>query len=178
MTNKKFHDLFGQPPRTPETDQLTQFHMDVAASIQKVTEEILLKIARHIKKQYKTKNLCLAGGVALNCVANGKLKNEQIFENLWVQPAAGDAGGAIGAALAAWHVELNNGRIIQDRDAMQGALLGPKFSQEEVIQQLTDLGARFNIFSEKTLLEKTAKIISEGNAVGWFQGEWNLALEP
>lgn len=171
MTSQKFEDLFGQPARIPETQLLTQFHMDIAASIQKVTEEILLKIARYIKKQYKMKNLCLAGGVALNCVANGKLKNEGIFDQIWIQPAAGDAGGAIGAALAAWHVEFNNGRVIKKHDAMQGAFLGPKFNDKEIKSELIELGAKFHTLSDTQLISRTAEIISQGNAVGWFQGK-------
>ena len=115
MTNNKFDNLFGQKPRNPKSEKLTQFHMDIAASIQKITEDIMIKLAKSVQKEYGSKNLCLAGGVALNCVANGKILKEKIFENIWVQPAAGDAGGALGAALALWHIDQNNPRKINPR---------------------------------------------------------------
>ena len=126
MTNDKFHNLFGQKPRDPK-DQITQFHMDVASSIQKVTEEIILKLARSIQMEYKIDNLCLAGGVALNCVANGKIIKENIFKNIWIQPAAGDAGGSLGAALALWHIEHKHQRQLTPDEAMQGSYLGVNF---------------------------------------------------
>ena len=110
MTNDKFHNLFGQKPSNPKNEKLTQFHMDIAASIQKVTEEIMIKLAKSIREEYGIKNLCLAGGVALNCVANGKILKEKIFDNIWIQPAAGDAGGSLGAALALWHIDQGNKR--------------------------------------------------------------------
>src|SRR5215469_6673009 len=131
MTNQRFADLFGEPVRRPDKEPLTQFHMDLAASVQAVTEEIVLRLGRSLAREYQRPNLCLAGGVALNCVANGHLLRDGCFENIWVQPAAGDAGGALGAALAAWHLELGQPRSVDGkRDAMAGALLGPAFSQD------------------------------------------------
>jgi carbamoyltransferase len=132
MTSKKFHNLFGQEPRNSKKDQLTQFHMDIAASIQKVTEDIMIKLAKSLRAEFKISNLCLAGGVALNCVANGKILKEKIFDNIWIQPAAGDAGGSLGAALALWHIEQNNPRKINPNDDMQGSYLGPEYSQKEI----------------------------------------------
>ena len=129
MTNKKFHDLFGQMPRDSKRDKITQFHMDIAASIQKVTEDIMIKICKSLRKEYNISNLCLAGGVALNCVANGKILKDKIFENIWIQPAAGDAGGSLGAALAFWHLELKKERQIEKIDSMKGSYLGPDYSQ-------------------------------------------------
>ena len=170
MTNKRFDDLFGQKRREPKFDKLTQFHMDVASSIQKVTEDIMLKLARSVKKEYGLKNLCLAGGVALNCVANGKILKEKIFENIWVQPAAGDAGGALGAALALWHIDQNNPRVINENDNMSGSYLGPEYSEDQIKQELSRLGAEFEVLNEDEIIEKTSKDLSEGNAVGWFQG--------
>ena len=170
MTSKKFHDLFGQKPRNPKIDQLTQFHMDIAASIQKVTEDIMLKLARSLKKEFNISNLCLAGGVALNCVANGKILKEKIFDNIWVQPAAGDAGGSIGAALALWHIEQNNPRIINLKDNMQGSYLGPEYTQKNIENQLLEIGAKFETLNEDDLLRKTAEDLSNGEAIGWFQG--------
>ena len=170
MTSKKFHDLFGQKPRNSKTDQLTQFHMDIAASIQKVTEDIMLKLARSLKKEFNISNLCLAGGVALNCVANGKILKEKIFDNIWVQPAAGDAGGSLGAALALWHIEQNNPRIVDLKDNMQGSYLGPEYTQKNIENQLLDLGAKFETLDEDDLLIKTAVDLSNGEAIGWFQG--------
>jgi carbamoyltransferase len=130
MTNQKFSNLFKNPVRDPKKDLLTQFHMDIAASIQSVTEEIILKLTKSISKEFDSRNLCLAGGVALNCVANGKILKEKIFDNLWIQPAAGDAGGALGAALAFWFKELNNPREVNLKDAMMGSYIGPSFSEE------------------------------------------------
>ncbi len=170
MTNKRFDDLFGQKRREPKFDKLTQFHMDVASSIQKVTEDIMLKLTRSVKKEYGMKNLCLAGGVALNCVANGKILKEKIFENIWVQPAAGDAGGALGAALALWHIDQNNPRVINENDNMSGSYLGPEYSEDQIKQELSRLGAEFEVLNEDEIIERTSKDLSEGNAVGWFQG--------
>ena len=170
MTNDKFNKLFGQKPRNPKFEKLTQFHMDIAASIQKVTEEIMIKLAKSIKKEYGYENLCMAGGVALNCVANGKLLKEKIFKNIWIQPAAGDAGGSLGAALALWHIEQNNPRIINTNDDMQGSYLGPEFTQKEIEDELKRVGAIFNVIDENELINKTAEDISNGNAIGWFQG--------
>tara|TARA_B100001248_G_scaffold185737_1_gene141752 strand:- start:233 stop:2071 length:1839 start_codon:yes stop_codon:yes gene_type:complete len=170
MTSKKFDNLFGQKPRNPKSEKLTQFHMDIAASIQKVTEDIMIKLAKSVQKEFGLKNLCLAGGVALNCVANGKILNEKIFENIWVQPAAGDAGGALGAALALWHIDQKNPRNINNEDDMSGSYLGPEYSQTEIEKELKRLGARFKILSENEIINQTAKDLSSGNAIGWFQG--------
>ena len=170
MTNKKFAALFGGPPRTSETE-LTQREMNLAASVQQVTEEVIIKMAKGIAKDTGERNLCLAGGVALNCVANGILLREKIFDNIWIQPAAGDAGGALGAALAAWHLHHNNERIVSaERDAMKGAYLGPEFSDEEVEAELSACGAKFEKFSEAELIEKVATALVEEKAVGWMQG--------
>tara|TARA_B100001250_G_C19795218_1_gene788393 strand:- start:199 stop:2037 length:1839 start_codon:yes stop_codon:yes gene_type:complete len=170
MTNNKFHDLFGEKPRDSKKESITQFHMDIAASIQKVIEDIILTISRSLRKEFNISNLCLAGGVALNCVANGKILKEKIFENIWIQPAAGDAGGSLGAALAFWHIEQNKQRKISSNDDMQGSYLGPLYSQKEIEKNLSDLGANFEILSEENLLNKTAEDLSNGNVIGWFQG--------
>ena len=144
--------------------------MDIAASIQKITEEIMIKLAKSVQQEYGSKNLCLAGGVALNCVANGKILKEKIFENIWVQPAAGDAGGALGAALALWHIDQKNPRNINTEDDMSGSYLGPEYSQSEIENELKRLGANFKILNENEIINKTSKDLSSGNAVGWFQG--------
>ncbi len=172
MTNKKFSKLFNNPVRIPEKDKLKQFHMDVASSIQSVIEDILIKIVLDLKNKFKIENLCLAGGVALNCVANGKILKKKIFKNIWIQPAAGDAGGALGAALGLWYKELNNKRNKKDikRDQMQGSLLGPNFSNEYIKNFLINKKIDFQYYDDDDLLINTAKIISDGNAIGWFQG--------
>ena len=170
MTNKNFDDLFGQKPRDPKKNDLTQFHMDLAASIQKVTEKIIIKLTKSLQEEYKIDNLCLAGGVALNCVANGKLFKEKIFKNIWVQPAAGDAGGSLGAALALWHTELGNKRTVLPNDKMKGSYLGDEFSQTQIEKKLEQLGANFVTLNYEQLIDKTAELISEENAIGWFQG--------
>jgi len=170
MTNKKFENLFGQKVRNPKYEKLTQFHMDIAASIQKVTEEVMIKIAKSLKEEFNISNLCLAGGVALNCVANGKILKEKIFDNIWVQPAAGDAGGSLGAALALWYIENNNPRTIDNEDSMQGSYLGPEYSQKEIEEYLDKAGAKYEIFKDEELLDKTATDISNEEAIGWFQG--------
>ena len=170
MTNKKFDDLFGQKVRDAKKDQLTQFHMDIAASIQKVTEEIMIKLARSLREEYNIPNLCLAGGVALNCVANGKILNEKIFDNIWVQPASGDAGGSLGAALALWHIEQNNPRIVNSDDDMKGSYLGPEYSQVEIEKELKNNGAKFSVLSDDGLIDKAAEDLSKGEVIGWFQG--------
>ncbi len=171
MTNDRFADLFGEPVRNPESDRLTQFHMDVAASVQAVTEEIVLRMVRALAKEYGIANLCLAGGVALNCVSNGKLKRDGAFHNIWVQPAAGDAGGAVGAALAAWHGELQQDRKhFTGRDRMQGSYLGPSYSVSETEAALTAAGARYEILSDKEIVSQTAQALADGKAAGWFQG--------
>jgi carbamoyltransferase len=170
MTNDRFAALFGEPVRKPE-QLLTQFHMDMAASIQAVTEEIVLRLARAIRAETGQKNLCLAGGVALNCVANGKLLREGIFEGLWIQPAAGDAGGALGAALAGYHLFHGQPRALPATgDAMQGSYLGPEFSQSEIEAELTKAGATFETLDDEALIEATAQGLAEGKAVGWMQG--------
>ena len=170
MINNRFNELFGQNHRNPQNEQLTQFHMDIAASIQEVTEDIMIKLARSLKEEFKISNLCLAGGVALNCVANGKILKEKIFENIWIQPAAGDAGGSLGAALALWHLEQNNPRKINPNDDMQGSYLGPEYSQKEIENELDKIGAVYEIKNEPELLNQTAEDLSKGDAIGWFQG--------
>ncbi len=170
MTNKKFDLLFGGPPRKSETE-LTQREMDLAASIQKVTEDILLKLAKGIAKETGERNLCLAGGVALNCVANGILLRENIFDNIWIQPAAGDAGGALGAALSTWHLINNKERVTtKERDAMKGSYLGPIFTDAEIEAELTECGATFIKLSEDELIETVATVLANEKAVGWMQG--------
>ena len=170
MTNKKFDALFGGPPRTSEAE-LTQRDMDLAASIQKVTEDIVLELAKGIAKETGERNLCLAGGVALNCVANGVLLREKIFENIWIQPAAGDAGGALGAALSIWYLHHNKERIAsKERDAMKGAYLGPEFTDAEIEAELTACGALFKKLSENEMVEEVATALADEKAVGWMQG--------
>lgn len=171
MTNQKFSDLFGQPIRKPDTDKLTQFHMDIAASIQAVTEEVILAITRSLSKEYNNiPNLCLAGGVALNCVANGKVFRNQSFKDIWIQPASGDAGGAIGCALAAWHIELNKPRIVNSNDLMKGTYLGPAYKQVDIEKKLSESGAIYESLSKEEMIEQTAKALADGKVVGWFQG--------
>jgi len=170
MTNKKFDDLFGQKPRNPKNEKITQFHMDIAASIQKVTEEIMLNLSKSIRKEYGVKNLCLAGGVALNCVANGIILKEKIFDNIWIQPAAGDAGGSLGAALALWHIDQGNKRTVNTKDDMKGSYLGTEFNQDQIEKELKIAGANFKTYSYKELIDKTAEILSNEKAIGWFQG--------
>ncbi len=170
MTSDKFHKLFGEKPRNSKTEQITQFHMDIASSIQKVTEEIILKLIKSIHQEYKIDNLCLAGGVALNCVANGKILKQNIFKNIWIQPAAGDAGGSLGAALALWHVEQDNQRIINPEDDMQGSYLGCEYSQTEIQKELNLAGAKYEKLSYEDLISKTSEYLSNEKAIGWFQG--------
>ena len=170
MTNEKFSDLFGHKPRNPQSEKITQFHMDIASSIQKVTEEIMVKLARAIRNEYNIKNLCLAGGVALNCVANGKILKEKIFDNIWIQPAAGDAGGSLGAALALWHIDQGNKRKINLKDDMQGSYLGSEYSQDHIENELKSIGAHFDILNYEDLIIKTAEYLSNEKAIGWFQG--------
>ena len=170
MTNDKFHNLFGQKPRNPQNEKITQFHMDIAASIQKITEEIMIKLAKAIRDEFNIKNLCMAGGVALNCVANGKILKEKIFDNIWIQPAAGDAGGSLGAALALWHIEKGKKRIINSKDDMGGSYLGAEFKQEEIEKELNSIGAKYVTLNYEDLINKTSEILSNQKAVGWFQG--------
>ncbi len=170
MTNHRFDDLFGAPPRGPD-ELLTQRHMDLAASIQAITEEVVLRLTRGLAAETGVQNLCLAGGVALNCVANGKILRDGRFKRLWIQPAAGDAGGALGAALCAYHLFQDKPRVpVGPLDAMQGAYLGPEFSQNEVEARLSKLGARFSLLSDDGLTEATVEALAAGKAVGWFQG--------
>ena len=169
MTNERFAALFGQPVRAPDK-LLTEFHMDVAASIQAVLDEAVLRLTRSLAKKTGAKNLCLAGGVALNCVANGKVLRDGVFENLWIQPAAGDAGGAVGAALAAVHIFKNQPRTTIGSDGMFGSFLGPSFSQTAIEHRLAALGARFTVLHENEMIEVTAQALANQQAVGWFQG--------
>ncbi len=170
MTSNKFHKLFGSNPRDPNKDDLTQFHMDIASSIQKVLEEIIIKLAKSIKNEFNIDNLCLAGGVALNCVANGKLQNEKIFKNIWIQPASGDAGGSIGAALAFWYLQKKNIRKINYPDSMKGALLGSEYDQDKIENELKSLGANFKTYDYQQIIDKTSQCLVDGKIIGWFQG--------
>ena len=170
MTNKKFSSLFGKPVRDPENEQLTQFHMDIASSIQAVTEEIILKLTKSIKKEYNINNLCLAGGVALNCVANGKILETKMFDKIWVQPAAGDAGGSLGAALGYWYRELSNNRN-NFKDEMSGSFLGPKYDNFFIEKSLNKLNANFQKMDDNDLMKTVAKELSQNKIVGWFQGK-------
>ena len=169
MTGRKFHQLFGNPPRKAETE-LKQFHMDLAASIQVVTEEIVLKLAKSLRKETGFKNLCLAGGVALNCVANGKLLKEKIFDDMWIQPASGDAGSALGAALVGWHQHQGNERFVNPNDSMKGTYLGPSFSNEEIVKYLKQINAPFYTYDDTKLFEKLVEELDNGNVIGWFNG--------
>jgi carbamoyltransferase len=170
MTNARFDALFGGPPRKPE-QRLTQREMDLAASIQAITEEVVLKLARGAARETGEKNLCLAGGVALNCVANGKLLREKSFERMWLQPAAGDAGGALGAALVAHHLFNRRERAKPPvLDAMRGGYLGPEFPLDEIQRRLAAAGAVFEVLDDAALLEACAGSLAEGKALGWFQG--------
>jgi carbamoyltransferase len=169
MTSRKFHELFGGPPRDPETP-LTQRHMDLAASVQAITEEVILRITSNLAKTYRIENLCLAGGVALNCVANGKFMRDGSFKRIWIQPAAGDAGGSVGAALAAYHQHLGRPRqMCEAMDGMRGSYLGPEFSQAEIETRLARTGAKFTVADEPEILERTCDALEAGDAVGWFQ---------
>jgi len=170
MVNQKFADLFGEPIRKPDTDKLTQFHMDIASSVQAVTEEIVLTMTRSLAKEYSIPNLCMAGGVALNCVANGKIFRDKAFKDIWVQPASGDAGGALGGALAVWHKELNKPRKVNPNDAMQGSYLGPSYEQSSIENELLACGAKFDSVTADEMIEEAAQAIADGKAVGWFQG--------
>ena len=171
MTNEKFSKLFGQKVRDPNKELLTQFHMDIASSIQKVIEKIVLNLVKSIQKETKIKNLCLAGGVALNCVANGKIVKNNIFENVWIQPASGDAGGSIGAALGFWYQELSSLRKLNtSSDSMSGSYLGPKFDEKTIEINLKKLGANFTKLNDQNLYTKIANDLKNGKIIGWFQG--------
>ncbi len=169
MTSQKFHKLFGSPPRSAE-DKLTQFHMDLASSIQAVTEEIVIKIAYSLRKETGIKNICLAGGVALNCVANGKLLEKKIFNDIWIQPASGDAGSALGAALVGWYEYSNKPRKVNPSDSMKGTYLGCNFSNEEIIKYLKHINAPFESYQDEELFENIALQIEQGKVIGWFNG--------
>ena len=169
MTNKKFSKLFGRPVRDPNKDLIENFHMDIAASIQSVIEEIILRLTENIAKEYNKKHLCLAGGVALNCVANGKILKKKIFEKIWIQPAAGDAGGSLGAALGYWYNELNKPRKIL-KDQMEGSFLGPHYNTDFIEEKLKSLKANYKKKFSDEIFQTTAKKLSEGKIVGWFQG--------
>jgi carbamoyltransferase len=170
MTNQKFADLFGGPPRNPEA-LLTQRDMDLAASVQVVVEEAVLRLTRSLQKETGAENLCLAGGVALNCVANGKVLRDARFRNIWIQPASGDAGGALGAALCVWHIQHGGARVpFTGPDRMSGSFLGPEYSDNEIAQRLTAAGAKFEILPEAAMLDQTARALADGKAIGWFQG--------
>ena len=169
MTNGEFDRLFGQPARSPE-QPLTQFHMDIAASIQEVLNDAVLRLTRSLAKETGMKNLCMAGGVALNCVANGKILRDGAFERIWIQPAAGDAGGALGAALAAYHQHQNRPRTPHPGDSMRGAYLGPQFEQREIEERLRAAGARFSVLGCADLMRECVDALIAGKALGWFQG--------
>ena len=169
MTSQRFHALFGQPPRDPESD-LKPFHMDLAASIQVVTEDIVLALARSLHEETGAKNLCLAGGVALNCVANGRLLREGPFDNIWIQPASGDAGSALGAALVTWHQHFNQTRTPNSRDAMHGTYLGPAFSNQDICNYLESQNIPFQSQNDEQLFNSVATLLDEGKVVGWFNG--------
>jgi carbamoyltransferase len=169
MTGRRFAELFGGPPRDPESP-ITRREMDLAASIQSVTEEVILKCARHVHEQTRLPNLCLAGGVALNCVANGRILREGPFDRLWIQPAAGDAGGALGAALFVWHQLLDCERIPRESDAQKGSLLGPSYSNDAIRAVLDGMGAKYAMLEEGALLERVAALLDAGKIVGWFHG--------
>lgn len=170
MTSRKFHNIFGGPPRKPETD-ITQKEMDIARSIQVVTEEILLKLGKTIHRELGVENLCMAGGVALNCVANGRLQREGPFKNIWIQPAAGDAGGALGAAISVWHEYLGEKREVKgDHDSMQGSYLGQKFSNQDIKVYLDSISAKYTEHNDNVLMPKLATILEQEDVVGWFSG--------
>ena len=169
MTSKKFHKLFGSEPRDTE-EELTQFHMDLASSIQAVTEEIIIKIAYSLKNETGSKNICLAGGVALNCVANGKLLEKKIFDDIWIQPASGDAGSALGAALIGWHEHFKKPRKVNKKDSMKGTYLGCNFSNDEIINYLREINATYKAYRDEELFKKIALEIDKGKVIGWFNG--------
>ena len=169
MINREFENFFGKKIRK-KTEPIENFHKNVAASIQLSLEEIIFKIARYIKEKYKKENLCLAGGVALNCVANGKLRNNRIFKDIWVQPAAGDAGGSLGAALLIWYQKLDNLKKIENPDGMQNSLLGRSYGQNEIESELYSLKSNFDTYDEEKLIDIVSNHLIEGKTIGWFQG--------
>ena len=170
MINKNFIKLFGEKARDPKKDNIEKFHMDIASSIQKVTEKIVINLVNSIKKENYSNNLCLAGGVALNCVVNGKILKLKSFKNIWIQPAAGDAGGSLGAGIGFWHKELKKERKIEDDDSMKGSYLGPSFSNSEVENTLRNLGAKYHFLDDIPLIERVSKYLIEQKIIGWFQG--------
>lgn len=169
MTNKKFSKLFGGPPRRPETE-ITEREMDIASSIQAVTEEIILRLVRHVHRKTGARNLCLAGGVALNCVANGRVLREGPFKDIWIQPASGDAGGAVGAALFTWHEYLGNSRDVDKLDRMKGALLGPSYSRKEIKEYLDKNDIPYHLLDDREIPERISDLIAQGYVIGWFSG--------
>lgn len=169
MTSSKFHSLFGGPPRAAN-EKLTQHHMNLAASIQAATEKILIRLTRSIRQETGIRNLCLAGGVALNCVANGKILRDGYFDNIWIQPAAGDAGASLGAAFVAHHIHLGNSRIVNNDTSMKGSYLGPEYNQLNIEERLISVGAKFQILSDLELYKTAANTLTDGKALGWFQG--------
>ncbi len=169
MTGRKFHKLFGKQPRKVETE-ITQFHMDLASSIQTVTEEIVIRLAKSLRKETGIKNICLAGGVALNCAANGKLLKEKIFDDIWIQPASGDAGSALGAALVGWHQYQKQERIVNTNDSMKGTYLGPEFSNDEITEYLNHINASFHTYNDSELFMCLAEELEKGHVIGWFNG--------
>ncbi len=169
MTNARFDSLFGGPPRAPES-ALTQREMDIAASIQVVTEEVVLRLARAFHTETGERNLCLAGGVALNCVANGRILREGPYDSVWIQPAAGDAGGAAGAAATAWHQYQNGARRVNGHDLMKGSFLGPRFSSEQIKAELDEFGAAYTVLDDEALYQRLAELLEQENVIGWFQG--------
>ncbi len=171
MTNNHFDDLFGSKPRNPKKDKISQFYMDIAASIQKVTENLMIRLAKSLSNEYKIKNLCLAGGVALNCVANGKILKENIFDNIWIQPAAGDAGGSLGASLVYWYNELCNKRITSTKDTMNCSYLGPEYSDEEIENILKSIGANYKKTTKEKVIDYSTNKLIQGKVIGWFQGK-------
>ena len=170
MTSEKFHDLFGGPPQ-PRESTVSQREMDLARSVQEVVEEVVLRMAKHWVGQTGNRNLCMAGGVALNCVANGKLQRSGIVDNIWIQPAAGDAGGALGAALAIWHKYLDNPRVLaSEGDSQKGSYLGPKFSTEEASSYFDRIGAKYQVLEDDELAPTVAKLVASEKVIGWHQG--------
>ena len=170
MVNQKFISLFGEPVRNPDIDKLSQFHMDIAASIQAVTEDIVLSITRSLSNEYDIPNLCLAGGVALNCVANGKILKDASYKKIWIQPASGDAGGALGCAMMVWYKHLGNTRKTKDFDSMKGSYLGPSYEQKEIEKELINCKAKFQSVNDDSMIEIAAQALANGKAIGWFQG--------
>ena len=169
MTSRKFHKLFGSPPRGRESE-INQFHMDLAASIQKVTEEIVLKLAKSLRKETGIENICLSGGVALNCVANGKLIKNKIFKDIWIQPASGDAGSSLGAALQAWYQHYDQSRKVNIADSMRGTYLGCNYTNKEIIESLDKMNAKYHQLEDKNLFKQIATLLDEGKVIGWFNG--------